>query len=278
MYIKFEEFKNFASESQKRMRNNKFCDVTLASADNQKFQAHKVILVAYSSVFKNMLENEEHPHPIMFIRGVGNEALEALLGFIYLGEVRLEEENLAPFLQLISDIELLGVTTEVLKKEISLVKDKQGKTSKPCKHWNKGFCKNKYCEFMHSKDDCQFHIDGGNCQDKNCPKRHRNTCRDWYNDGCGRKQRCAYLHKETYDSKRTYYSESRSIGNHRNGNRTVEREGSKNSKERSYSRGDSRGGSRERSGTRRESDSNQYSRESNGSRNEGERRKKQELL
>ena len=114
-----------------------------------------------------------------------------------------------------------------MKKKISLVQEKQGKKSTPCKHWNKGFCKNKYCEYMHSKDDCQFHIDGGNCQDNNCPKRHRNTCRDWYNEGCGRKQRCAYLHKDIYDSRRIYHSGSRSISNHINGNQSAEREGKK---------------------------------------------------
>ena len=146
-HLKFDEFQNFASETQKKMRNNEFCDVTLASADNQKFQAHKVILAAYSRVFKNMLESEKHPHPIIFMTGVENEVLKALLDFIYWGEVKLEEENLAGFLQLISDIELLGVTAEALKKEISLAHDKQSKEGKSFKHWNKGFCKNKYYKY-----------------------------------------------------------------------------------------------------------------------------------
>ena len=74
-----------------------------------------------------MLESEKHPHPIIFMKGVGNEVLTALLDFNYMGEVRLEEETLVGFLQLISDIELLGVTAEALKKEISLTHDKQKK-------------------------------------------------------------------------------------------------------------------------------------------------------
>ena len=61
------EFQRFASEFQNRMRNIYFCNVPMVSEDNQKFQAHKVILAVHSSVVK------KHPHPITFMRGVGNE-------------------------------------------------------------------------------------------------------------------------------------------------------------------------------------------------------------
>ena len=66
--LKFDNFQNFASKTQMKMKDNEFCDVTLASADQHKFRAHKVILAAYSSVFKNMLLSENHPHPLIFMR------------------------------------------------------------------------------------------------------------------------------------------------------------------------------------------------------------------
>ena len=86
----FNNFQNFACEAQKNMRNNELCDVTLASTDGHKFKAHKVILAAYSNVFKNMLVSEKHSHPLIFVGGIGHEVLEALLDFIYCGEAKLQ--------------------------------------------------------------------------------------------------------------------------------------------------------------------------------------------
>ena len=60
------------------MRNSEFCNVTLACADNMKFDAHKVILSAYSPVFKNMLTGEKHQHPLVFMTGVGQEVTGAV--------------------------------------------------------------------------------------------------------------------------------------------------------------------------------------------------------
>ena len=51
------------------MRDDEFCDVTLASADNHKFEAHKVILSAYSNVFKNMFSEQKTPSSNDFHEG-----------------------------------------------------------------------------------------------------------------------------------------------------------------------------------------------------------------
>ena len=67
------------------------------------------------------------------------------------------------FIQLRTNIELVGATTNYSSKEAMSGQEKQKEESKLCKHWNKGFCKNKRCKYVHCKDDCQFHIDGGNC-------------------------------------------------------------------------------------------------------------------
>ena len=86
----FNNFQNLACEAQKKMRNNKFCDVTLASTGGHKFEAHKVMLSAYSNVLKNILVNEKHPNPLMFVGRTGHEVLEALIDFNYCGEAKLK--------------------------------------------------------------------------------------------------------------------------------------------------------------------------------------------
>ena len=177
---KFDQFQNIASKVQQKMRDNEFCDVTLASADNHKFQAHKVILSAYSTVFKNMLVGEKHPHPMIFMRGAGHEVLKALLDFIYNGEANLRQEDIDSFTQLSADLELLGVTADPLRRENSKSQEKEREDGKACRYWNKGFCKNKNCHYVHNKLNCEDYIAGKNCKNKSCEKRHRKTCRDWY--------------------------------------------------------------------------------------------------
>ena len=79
------------------MWNNEFCDVTLASADGQKIMAHKVILAASSSIFRNMLVNENHSHPLIFMRGVNQQVLVALMDFMYRGEAEIEKKLIDSF-------------------------------------------------------------------------------------------------------------------------------------------------------------------------------------
>ena len=64
-----------------------------------------------------MLVSEKHPHPMICARGVSHVVLQALLEFIYCGEAKLQGENIDSFIQLSTDIELQGVTSEAFRKE-----------------------------------------------------------------------------------------------------------------------------------------------------------------
>ena len=46
-----------------------FSDVTLVSDDQRPFQAHKYVLSAFSPVLKDILLNNPHPHPLIYLRG-----------------------------------------------------------------------------------------------------------------------------------------------------------------------------------------------------------------
>ena len=277
--LKFDKFQNFACQAQQKMRNNEFCDVTLVSADNNKFAAHKVILTAYSFVFKNMLGNEKHPHPLIFLRGVESKVLGALLDFIYCGEAEIQNDDLGKFIKLSTDIELMGLTAEETKRETDSAKEKKEKEGKACKHWNRGYCKQENCKLMHCNSDCETHLSGRICRNKNCHKRHRTTCKYWYwhEDGCQRKGKCAYLHQETFESRgfcenrsrdrSLKRSESRERGEER---RREHRERTK-SKDRSKNRsirgeGNDRGDSRRRRKSIESYRSRSHSTDNNGDR------------
>ena len=95
--------------------------------------SNKVVLSGSSNTFKNMLVDQKHPHPLIVMRGVEHEVLEAMLDLIYNGEAELKEELKDLFVKLQTDIELFGVTNETLEKINHSNKRKE------CKYCNIGF-------------------------------------------------------------------------------------------------------------------------------------------
>ena len=88
-----------ASEAFSGLRNDEFfSDVTLACQD-QQFKAHKVVLAACSPFFEQVLKNHQHPNPLIFLKGVEVKHMEALLDFVYCGEVSLEQLEVEGFLR-----------------------------------------------------------------------------------------------------------------------------------------------------------------------------------
>jgi len=88
-----------------------FCDVTLA-CDGRRVEAHKVILSSCSPVIKDLLIQSQHPHPILYLRGVKFSQITALLDFIYKGEVDLAREELDDFLEVARELQVKGLTEE----------------------------------------------------------------------------------------------------------------------------------------------------------------------
>ena len=87
-----------------------FCDVTLASEGNQKIDAHKIIIAAASPLFRDMLRNNKHSHPLLYMRKVQAKDLLNIVTFMYRGEVDIFQEDLADFLSLAEELELKGLT------------------------------------------------------------------------------------------------------------------------------------------------------------------------
>ena len=86
-----------------------FADVTLACEDGQQVEAHKVILAASSSpFFRNLLKRNQHPHPLIYMRGVKSEDLLAIVDFLYCGEANVFQENLDSFLAIAEELKLKG--------------------------------------------------------------------------------------------------------------------------------------------------------------------------
>lgn len=108
--LKWNDFENNISVAFRDLRNEKdFFDITLACEDSQ-IQAHKVILSACSPFFRNVLRNNPHAHPLIYLRGMKYSDLESVLNFMYHGEVNVAQEELNSFLSVAEDLKVKGLT------------------------------------------------------------------------------------------------------------------------------------------------------------------------
>ena len=83
-----------------------FTDVTLVSDDQVQTRAHKIVLSACSPVLKNLLVNNPHSHPLLYLRGIKQSELLAILKFMYIGETQINEDRINDFVSLAKDLEI----------------------------------------------------------------------------------------------------------------------------------------------------------------------------
>lgn len=86
-----------------------FVDVTL-SCEGQSIRAHRAILSACSNYFQDLFEENKHPHPIVILTNVRYDDLEALIHFMYHGEVTINTEAMQGFLRIAETLKIQGLT------------------------------------------------------------------------------------------------------------------------------------------------------------------------
>ena len=108
--LRWNDFKENVSSAFGDLRQDKeFTDVTLVCEDGQQVEAHKVVLVASSPFFLNLLKRNIHPHPLIYMRGVATDNLMAMMDFFYHGQANVYQENLDSFLVLAEELQLKGL-------------------------------------------------------------------------------------------------------------------------------------------------------------------------
>ncbi|XP_071514425.1 uncharacterized protein [Panulirus ornatus] len=85
-----------------------FIDVTLACGGKQ-YPAHKFVLSTCSDYFKEMFTKNPCKHPIVFMKDVSARDLEALLDFMYRGEVNVPHHNLASLIKTAEGLQVKGL-------------------------------------------------------------------------------------------------------------------------------------------------------------------------
>ena len=101
--------KNITSAFGELKSDKDFTDVTLVSEDGQKIEAHKLVLISSSPFFLNLFKGNKHQHPLLYMRGVKYEDLQAMMDFLYHGEANVNQERLDSFLVLAEELKLKGL-------------------------------------------------------------------------------------------------------------------------------------------------------------------------
>lgn len=100
------------------VKNDDFSDVTLVCGDGIQIKAHKVILSGSSSFFRAVFLNNPHQHPLIYIKGMKYEVLEAVLQFIYMGETRVMGKHLKSFLEAAKEFKIEGLEQNGKHKQL----------------------------------------------------------------------------------------------------------------------------------------------------------------
>jgi len=127
--LNLNDFSNNVTTVWQELRQEKdFCDVTLA-CEGKQIEAHKVILSGFSPVFKNILKQNPHQHPLLYLRGVKHCELVNILDFMYQGSVSIAQEQLNSFLDVSKDFQIKGLTEH--NKETPTEQHESPKSPKP---------------------------------------------------------------------------------------------------------------------------------------------------
>ena len=95
-----------------------FADVTLVCDEDKQVKAHKVILSSCSDLFRNILLNNPHQHPLVYLAGVSFHNLQSLVNFAYLGETEVNQENLESFLTVARTFKIKGLIGENIEQPL----------------------------------------------------------------------------------------------------------------------------------------------------------------
>ena len=124
--LQWNDFKENVNSAFGDLRQDKeFTDVTLVCEDGQQVEAHKLVLIASSPFFQNILRKNKHPRPLIYMRGIRFENLLAMADFFYHGEANVYQENLDSFLVLAEELQLKGLRGNQTETETQNLPTKQ---------------------------------------------------------------------------------------------------------------------------------------------------------
>ena len=108
--LKWTDFQSNILKSVGSLRTeDDFHDVTLVSSDQRRFSAHKLLLSASSSYFKNILRQNKVPNIHLCLENANAKDVTYILDYIYNGEVQVPQDDLTRFIEVSQRFQLEGL-------------------------------------------------------------------------------------------------------------------------------------------------------------------------
>jgi len=85
-----------------------YCDATLA-CDGRFYPVHKLVLSTCSDYFEEMFEKTKDKQPVIVLKDIRHEDLEALLNYMYLGEVNVLQNDLSGLIKAAECLRIKGL-------------------------------------------------------------------------------------------------------------------------------------------------------------------------
>merc|ERR1719210_1183062 len=135
--LKWNEFDTKFKDFFKKLRaEEKLFDVTLATNDGQRIQAHKIILSAGSNFFSEIFMESNHPNMLIYLKGINSVELNSVLDFIYNGETFVTQEEMRAFFETGKELNVKGL--EGLNEDVAeKPKLEEGYTPVETESWDK---------------------------------------------------------------------------------------------------------------------------------------------
>ena len=90
-----------------------FSDVTLACADDQQLNAHRIILSSCSIFFRNILLKNPQKNTVIYLKGISSPEMQAILKFIYQGSCEVGVDDVKRFLEAGKELKIEGLQDNV---------------------------------------------------------------------------------------------------------------------------------------------------------------------
>ena len=97
---------NFKAMFEELHDKANYCDVTLVCDDKIQFKVHKIVIVTWSKVFREIINGNPSHHPLIYLRGIQHQEMRSILQFMYLGEGSFSQERLALLIKVAEDLEI----------------------------------------------------------------------------------------------------------------------------------------------------------------------------
>ena len=89
-----------------------FSDVTLVCDDQTQLAAHKIVLSACSPFLRNILLNNPHPHPLIYLKGIKHNEMQSILQFMCLGETTILKDSFQDVIDVGKQLKVKELYTE----------------------------------------------------------------------------------------------------------------------------------------------------------------------